>query len=48
VAKYFVFVGSALAAMPLIVSWYCPAPPAIFADRPQVNTTVAIRINAGW
>jgi hypothetical protein len=46
VAKYFVFVGSALAALLLMVSWYCPAPPAIFADRSQVITTAAIRIKS--
>jgi hypothetical protein len=46
VARYFVFVGSALAALLLIVSWYCPAPPAIVTDHPQVITTVAIRIKS--
>jgi hypothetical protein len=46
VAKYFVFVGSALAALILIVSWYCPEPPAIFTDRPQVIATAAIRIRS--
>jgi hypothetical protein len=46
VAKYFVLIGSALAALLLIVSWSCPAPPAIFADRPQIITTAAIRIKS--
>jgi hypothetical protein len=46
VAKYFVFVGSALAALLLMVSWYCPTPPVIFTDRPQVLTTAAIRIKS--
>jgi hypothetical protein len=46
VAKYFVLVGSVLAALLLIVSWYFPAPPAIFADRPQVITTATIRIKS--
>jgi hypothetical protein len=46
VARYFVFVGGALFALLLIVSWYCPAPPAIFTDRPQVITTAAIRIKS--
>jgi hypothetical protein len=46
VARYFAFVGGALAALLLIVSWYCPAPPAIFTDRPQVITTAAIRIKS--
>ena len=46
VARYFVLVGSALAALLLIVSWYCPAPPAIFADRPQIIAKAAIRIKS--
>jgi hypothetical protein len=46
VAKYFLFVGSALAALLLIVGWYCPAPPAIFANRPHVITMPAIRIKS--
>ena len=46
VARYFVLVGSALAALLLLVSWYCPEAPAIFTDRPQVVTTVAIRIKS--
>jgi hypothetical protein len=46
VAKYFVFVGGALAALLLIVSWYCPAPPAFFTDRPKIITTAAIRIKS--
>jgi hypothetical protein len=46
VAKYFVLIGSVLAALLLIVSWYCPAPPAIFADRPQIIASAAIRIKS--
>jgi hypothetical protein len=46
VAKYFVLIGSALAALLFIVSWYCPASPAIFTDRPQIITTSAIRIKS--
>ena len=46
VARYFVFVGSALAALLLIVSWYCSEPPAIFTDRPQIIATAAIRIKS--
>jgi hypothetical protein len=46
VTRYFVFVGSALAALLLIVSWYCPAPLAISSDRPRIMTTVAIRIKS--
>jgi hypothetical protein len=46
VARYFVLIGSALAALLLIVSWYCPAPPANFTDRPQIITTAVIRIKS--
>jgi hypothetical protein len=46
VAKYFVSVGSALAALLLIVNWSCPAPLATFADRPQIIATAAIRIKS--
>jgi hypothetical protein len=46
VARYFVLIGSALAALLLIVSWYCPEPPPIFADRPQIITAAAIRIKS--
>jgi hypothetical protein len=46
VAKYFVFIGSALAALLLIVSWCFSEPPPIFADRPQIITTAAIRIKS--
>ena len=46
VARYFVFVGSALAALLLIVSWYCPVSPAISTDRPQVSATAVIRIKS--
>ena len=46
VAKYFVLIGSALSALLLIVSWYFPAPPAIFADRPEIIATAAIRIKS--
>ena len=46
VAKYFVFVGSALAALLLTVSWYCSEPPPIFADRPEIIASAAIRIKS--
>jgi hypothetical protein len=46
VAKYFVFVGSALAALLLIVSWCFSEPPPIFADRPQIIASAAIRIKS--
>jgi hypothetical protein len=46
VARYFVRVGGALAALMLIVSWYCPAPPETFADRPQIIAAAAIRIRS--
>jgi hypothetical protein len=41
-----VFVGSTLGALLLIVSWYCPAPLAVFDDRPRIMTTAAIRIKS--
>ena len=46
VARYFVFVGSGLTALLLIVSWYCPEHPASFTARPQLTTTAAIRIKS--
>ena len=46
VAKYFVFIGSALAALLLIVSWCFSEPPPIFADRPQIIASAAIRIKS--
>jgi hypothetical protein len=46
VTRYFVFVGSTLGALLLIVSWYCPAPLAVFDDRPRIMTTAAIRIKS--
>jgi hypothetical protein len=46
VAKYFAFVGSALAVLLLMTAWWCPEPPAIFADRPQIVATAAIRIRS--
>ena len=46
VTRYFVFVGGALGALLLMVGWYCPAPLAIFSDRPRIMTTAAIRIKS--
>jgi hypothetical protein len=46
VTRYFVFVGSTLGALLLIVSWCCPAPLAVFDDRPRIMTTAAIRIKS--
>ncbi len=46
VAKYFVFIGSVLAALLVIVNWCYSAPPAISADRPQIVTTATIRIES--
>jgi hypothetical protein len=46
VAKYFVFVGSALAALLLTVSWCFSEPPPVFADRPQIIASAAIRIKS--
>jgi hypothetical protein len=46
VARYFVLIGSALAALLLMVGWVCPAPPGILTDRPQIIMTPAIRIKS--
>jgi hypothetical protein len=49
VAKYFAYVGGALAALILIVSWCCPAPPAISADRLQiVGAAIRIKSERKW
>jgi len=45
VAKYFGYVGSALAALIVIISWWCPAPAAISADRSQIVAS-GIRITS--
>jgi len=46
VAKYFVFIGSALAALLLIINWYYAPPSAAFADRSRITATAVIRIKS--
>jgi hypothetical protein len=46
VARYFVFIGGALAALLLITSWWLSEPRAMSAARPQIIATAAIRIKS--
>jgi hypothetical protein len=46
IAKYFVVVGSALAALLLIAGWSLPEAPASFSDRPEIIERAAIRIRS--
>jgi hypothetical protein len=46
IARYFVVVGSALAALLLIASWSLPEPPPSFPDRPEIIERAAIRIRS--
>jgi hypothetical protein len=46
IARYFVVVGSALAALLLIAGWCLPEPPASFPDRPEIIERAAIRIRS--
>jgi hypothetical protein len=46
IAKYFVVVGAALAALLLIAGWSLPEPPASFPDRPEIIERAAIRIRS--
>src|SRR5712664_3574246 len=46
IARYFVVVGSALAAFLLIAGWSLPEPPASFPDRPEIIERAAIRIRS--
>jgi hypothetical protein len=46
IAKYFVVVGSALAALLLIAGWCLPEPPPSFPDRPEIIDGSAIRIRS--
>jgi hypothetical protein len=46
IARYFVVVGSALAALLLIAGWSLPEPPASFPDRPEIIERAAIRIRS--
>jgi hypothetical protein len=46
VTRYFMSVGSALAALLLIASWSFSNSPSSFADRPEIIATAAIRIKS--
>jgi hypothetical protein len=46
IARYFVVVGSALAALLLIAGWSLPEPPASVPDRPEIIERAAIRIRS--
>jgi hypothetical protein len=46
IARYFIVVGSALAALVLIAGWSLPVPPASFPDHPEVVERAAIRIRS--
>jgi hypothetical protein len=46
IARYFVFVGGALAALLFIVGWCLPTPPAIFADQQLALDRAIIRIKS--
>ena len=45
-AKYFGFIGSALAALLFIANWFLPEPPAAFRDRPEIIDKAVIRIRS--
>jgi hypothetical protein len=46
ITRYFMVVGSALAALLLIAGWSLPEPPASFPDRPEIIERAAIRIRS--
>jgi hypothetical protein len=46
IARYFVVVGSVLAALLLIAAWSLPEPPVSFPDRPEIIERAAIRIRS--
>ena len=46
VARYFIFVGGALAALLLIAGWCLPTPPAMFVDQPPALDRAIIRIKS--
>jgi hypothetical protein len=45
IARYFIFVGSALAALLFIAGWCLPTPPAMFADQLAIDRA-SIRIKS--
>jgi hypothetical protein len=46
IARYFIIVGGALAALLFIAGWCLPTPTASFADRPQALERTIIRIKS--
>src|SRR5262249_25646596 len=48
IARYFVVVGAALAAVLLIAGWFLPESPASFRERPESVERAAIRIRSAW
>jgi hypothetical protein len=44
IARYFIFVGGALAALLFIPGWLLPTPPAMFADQSVAIDRAVIRI----
>jgi hypothetical protein len=48
IARYFIFVGSTLAALLLISGWLLPNPPATFADQSVALDRAVIRIKSDY
>lgn len=46
IARYFIFVGSTLAALLFIAGWCLPMPPAMFADQSPAIDRAIIRIKS--
>jgi hypothetical protein len=46
IARYFIFVGGALAALLFIPGWLLPTPPATFADQSVALDRAVIRIKS--
>ena len=46
IARYFIFVGGALAALLFIPGWLLPKPPAMFADQSVALNRAVIRIKS--
>jgi hypothetical protein len=46
IARYFIVVGTVLAALLFIAGWCLPAPPALFVDQPSALDRTIIRIKS--
>jgi hypothetical protein len=46
IARYFIVVGTVLAALLFIAGWRLPAPPALFVDQPSALDRTIIRIKS--